>query len=144
MDWCAIKTKGALLQELKPKCDTSWMGYWAGKILNMSWQDIWFWNIFYIPAHELLEYSKLEYLVWLLTKWDTHQANLQVDLTKYSNLEYVVHFHLCKLYVVVHYPLLNVMYWLDMGIADWIWLIVGPWNIWTKSNLKHHLMIIPI
>ena len=28
------KTKGTLLQELQPKYDTSWMGYWTGKILT--------------------------------------------------------------------------------------------------------------
>ncbi len=81
------KTKGTLLQELQPKYDTSWMGYWTGKILTSptvnsvleyivyscalvgeKFQDILFWKSLFVficeksmiwCAHQLKKYFKI-------------------------------------------------------------------------------------
>ncbi len=108
----ANKTKGTLLHELQPKCDTSWMGYWTGKIL--TYQD----NKFCFGI-----YCLFQRMSWR-------------NVSRYSILKNFVCFHLCKEYVVVHYPLLDEMSWLEMGIADWIWSVVGHQNILTKSNFS--------
>ncbi len=68
------KTKGTLLQELQPKYDTFWMGYWTGKILTSH--------------HSKFRFGI--YCLFLRLSWR--------KISRYSVLEKVVCFHLWEEY----------------------------------------------
>ena len=109
------KRKGTLLQELQPKYDTYWMGYWTGKILTSC-------------------HSKFHcgiYCLFLRLSWR--------KISRYFVLEKFVCFHLWEEYDLMHCLLLDEMFWLRAKIADWIWSIVWAWNIFNKIQLQHHL-----
>ncbi len=72
------KTKGTLLQELQPKYDSSWMGYWTGKILT--------------SCHSKFRFGI--YCLFLRLSWR--------KMSRYFAFEKFVCFHLWEEYDLMH------------------------------------------
>ncbi len=111
------KTKGTLLQELQPKYDTSWMGYWTGKILTsrhskfrlgiyclflrLSWRNI----------SRYFVFGKVCLFSFVRRVWFDVRFSWR-NISGYSVLENFVCFHLWEEYDLMHCLLLDEMFWL--------------------------------
>ena len=118
-------TKGHVVTRTTTKKWLLLNGILIRKDIDMSWRGIPLWNTPLILTTRPYDISKLTLL-------ETHQADHQANITKYSIVEYFVIFLVlsvcCDSSPIVAWNML----WLEMGVDDLFWYIVGAQNILNK------------